>query len=510
MSENHSEDSNGEGEKAKLNNIRTELWLFLQLAIPTTILNLGFIVSPLLTASHIGRTFEPAFLSGFTLANLTGNLCTFSLMSGLFGAADTLGPQAFGAGKKKEVGLIALRGFACAICLLLPISLILVFYIKDILIALGQDEEASKHASEWYRIYVLSFPFNITYMAIWKFLSAQHVMKPLIMASIPSCAVVLPLALDVLTESFGFVGSALAYVVFQAFQALFLIVYLWWKKPYEDGTWPGIECWREAIFQYKPMKEYIHLGIGGMFAQSEWIFWEALGLIIGLLGVVPLSVHTIPNQVTMLLCLAPFSAGTALTIRMGSTLPIDVSHAKRIAVVCVLLTVAVFSVVNFVAYISSDWIIGLFTNDEDVTELANAIWWKVCIFNVSVATFGALTGVANGLGMQWTLAGVNIFWLWVVGLPAIYYMAYVREGGVESAWSWINYPYVGMNSCLIAAYAMTNWYQIADKIQKEEVMHPPVYLGHMMENFERAPLINSTNENTKSKQYGSDFQEQGI
>mmetsp|Transcript_14215 Transcript_14215/g.34521 ORF Transcript_14215/g.34521 Transcript_14215/m.34521 type:complete len:506 (+) Transcript_14215:37-1554(+) len=505
MSANPKE-SNGDLQKTKLNSLGTELWLFLELAIPTAILNLGFIVSPLMTASHVGRKFGPTFLSGFTLANLTGNLCTFSLMSGLFSAADTLGPQAFGSGQKKEVGLIALRGFAFAICLLLPISVILVIYIKDIMIALGQDEEASMHASDWYRIYVWSFPFNITYCAIWKFLSAQHIMRPLILASVTSFAVILPLALEILTESFGFLGSALAYVVFQAFQALFLIFYLWWKKPYEDGTWPGLECWREAIFQYKPMKEFLHLGLGGMFAQSEWIFWEALGLVIGLLGVVPLSVHTIPNQVTMLLCLTPFSAGMALTIRMGITLPIDATHAKKIAVACVILTTAVFSVVNFVVYICSDWIIGLFTNDEEVMELANAIWWKVCIFNVSVAIFGILSGVANGLGMQWTLAGVNIFWLWVVGLPAIYYMAYVREGGVESAWNWINYPYVGMNSCLIASYAMTNWYQIAHRIQEKDVMSSPT-LGTGgygdMESSESAPLVKSTN--TKSQQYGSDI-----
>jgi hypothetical protein len=34
------------------------------------------------------------------------------------------------------------------------------------------------------------------------------------------------------------------------------------------------------------MVDYITLGMGGMFAQSEWIFWEAIGLVIGLLGVV--------------------------------------------------------------------------------------------------------------------------------------------------------------------------------------------------------------------------------
>jgi len=486
----------------KLNSIWTELWLFLELAIPTAILSLGFIISPLLTASHIGRKFGPTYLSGFTLANLTGNLCTFSLMSGLFSAADTLGPQAFGAGNKKQVGLIAMRGFAFAICLLLPINVVLVKCIKDMLIALGQDEEASRHASDWYQIFVWSFPFSIVYNSIWKFLSAQHIMKPMILVSVISCGIILPLALDVLTNSFGFLGSAYAYVVFQAFQAIFLFLYLWWKEPYDPDTWPGFQCWRDAIFQYKPMKEYIYLGVGGMFAQSEWIFWEALGLVIGLLGVVPLSVHTIPNQVTMLLCLAPFSAGTALSIRMGITIPQDVNHAKRIVVTCVVLTAAVFTLVNVGVYVYSDWIIGLFTNDEDVMELANALWWKVCIFNIEVAVFGALCGVANGLGMQWTLAGANIFWLWVVGLPVIYYMAYLREGGLDCAWSWINFPYVGMNCCLIAAYAMADWQKVADKIREEE--EDNVSIDKNKEAPESAPLIHD--KVSGGQGYGSNIQ----
>jgi len=389
-------------------------------------------------------------------------------MSGLFSVADTLGPQAFGVGNKKQVGLIAMRGFCCALCLLLPINVILVMHIKDILVALGQDEEASKYASDWYRIYVCSIPFSIAYNAIWKFLSAQQVMEPMILTSLASCGIVLPLSLDMLIERFGFVGSAHAYVIFQASQAIILITYLWWKEPYDKDTWPGFQCWREAIFKFKAMKEYIHLGIGGMFAQSEWIFWEALGLVIGLLGVVPLSVHTIPNQVSMLLCLPPCSAGTALSIRIGITLPLDVNHAKRIAVACVALTTAVFGVVNIGVYIWSDLVFGLFTKDKEVMVLANAIWWKVCTFNASVALFGALCGVANGLGMQWTLAATNVFWLWVFGLPAIYYMAYIRDGGLESAWNWINYPYIGMSACLIAAYAMANWQKVADKIQEED------------------------------------------
>jgi MATE family multidrug resistance protein len=457
----------------------------------------GFIISPLLTASYVGRKFGPTFLSGFTLANMTGNLCTFSLLAGLFSAADTLGPQAFGAGDKKEVGLLAMRGFFFSCILLFPINVVLVLHLRFILIGLGQDVEAASHAQDWYRIFVLSLPFNILYQTIWKFLSAQHIMKPLIVVSIVSCLIILPVVLEILTEAFGFLGSAMAYVIFQGFQGTSLLLYLRWKKPYTHGTWPGISCWQEALFRTRPMLQYIHLGIGGMMAQSEWIFWEALGLIIGLLGVIPLSVHTIPNQVTMLLCLSPFSAGIALAIRMGVSLPVSVHRTKNIVKACVILVTPFFALINTAVYFASHSIIGFFTNNEEVIELAQDIWWKVCIFNMSVALFGILAGVATGLGMQWTLAFINIFWLWLFGLPAIYYFAVIQEGGLEAAWTWINFPYAGMNVCLIAAFVTSNWQgvasKIADKETKLEIKSRP--RKNEVEGSEKSTLFKSSEKN---------------
>ena len=200
-------------------------------------------------------------------------------------------------------------------------------------------------------------------------------------------------------------------------------------------------------------------------AQSECVFWEGLGLVIGQLGVVPLSVHTIPNQVTMALCLAPFSAGTALAIRMGITLPQSVTQAKQVAIASCVLVTLFFGLVEVLVYYYSDAIIGFFSEDPEVIELAQAIWFKVCVFNFLIALFGVLVGVATGLEQQWTLGFVNTFFLFVVSLPVCYYLAVVRGGGLEVAWTWINYPYVGINGVLIALFTFTDWYKVQKKIQ---------------------------------------------
>lgn len=251
----------------------TESRLFLELAIPTCLLSFGFTLSPLLTASYVGLRFGPVFLSAFTLGNLTGNLCTFSLLAGLFSASDTLAPQAFGVGDYKEVGLIAFRGVFASFVLVVPLNVLLILYLEDLLVAVGQDPEAAFHAAAWYRIFVFALPFFVIYDAAWKFLSAQHTMRPLIYVSLFSCVVVLPIALEFFTQYYGFLGSAMAYVFFQATQSILLVSYLAILKPHKEGTWPGLCAWRDAL-KYKPMMEYISLSAGGILSQSEWIYWE--------------------------------------------------------------------------------------------------------------------------------------------------------------------------------------------------------------------------------------------
>jgi Na+-driven multidrug efflux pump len=156
-----------------------------------------------------------------------------------------------------------------------------------------------------------------------KFLSAQNIMKPLVVVFVVSTAVVLPLCLQYLTAWFGFLGSAMAVVAFQGSQALLLLLYLWVFHLHKPTTWPSqfvYRHWKDAL-QWKAFCRYMKLGVGGMLMSCEWIYWETLSLMIGALGVVPLSIHTIPTQVTTVSFVVPIGCGIALAIRLGHTLP---------------------------------------------------------------------------------------------------------------------------------------------------------------------------------------------
>ena len=124
----------------------------------------------------------------------------------------------------------------------------------------------------------------------------------------------------------------------------------------------------------------------------------AVGLVVGKLGVVALSVHTIPSQTIMAIWRVAFLFGVAVAIRMGISLPISIRRTQAIVLATSGFSLILFGSVSGAVYVYRNGIIALFTADDAVKELAKVIWWKVSLFNLNAAMFGILVGIATGLG----------------------------------------------------------------------------------------------------------------
>lgn len=235
-----------------------EFWRLVYLAVPSIVVALASTVSGVLTTAKVGRDFAVVDLSAFTLANLTCNLCTLSLLSGLESASDTLAPQAYGSlTNKREVGYLAVRGLVGSALVLVPTTTVLVIGMDHILVDwMGQDPEAAERAWHWYQIYVWGLPFYVVYNATYKFLSAQEVLWPVVVVVLLSCGVVLPLVLYEWASTFY--ETAVAVVVFQVFEATTLVACLWYWKPHDPATWvtDGGELWKNAL-SWKPLMEFM-------------------------------------------------------------------------------------------------------------------------------------------------------------------------------------------------------------------------------------------------------------
>ena len=207
-----------------------------------------------------------------------------------------------------------------------------------------------------------------------------------------------------------------------------------------------------------------------MLASLEWVYWEALSLVVGTLGPVPLSIHTIPTQITMLAFMLPLGLGIALSVRIGATLPQNVQRAKTLTLACVVASVVLLGGLSVALYLLRESFVGLFTSELDVMEGCREIWLDVCWFNFILSFFGINMGIATGLGMQWTLGWVTVVFMWILGLPATYYFAVVKGWGVAAAWKTIWSPYLGINVVLMVAFLWKDWDALSESIRLREGM----------------------------------------
>eukprot|EP00527_Entomoneis_sp_CCMP2396_P007661 CAMPEP_0198139688 /NCGR_PEP_ID=MMETSP1443-20131203/2955_1 /TAXON_ID=186043 /ORGANISM="Entomoneis sp., Strain CCMP2396" /LENGTH=517 /DNA_ID=CAMNT_0043801889 /DNA_START=56 /DNA_END=1609 /DNA_ORIENTATION=+ len=492
---------------SKQSSLFTEAKSLAHLAIPTIIIQLSFVVPPFVTASYVGRHLGHVYLDGYTLATVTGNLLSLALLEGFYNASDTLSPQAFGAGNYRQVGLLAIRGYVSTLMVMIPINIVLYFGMDKILRALGQDAEASEYAWQFYMIYALSFPFYSLYNICWKFLSAQNVLVPLVGCTLFSTLVVLPVTLELLVNSrLGFFGAALAITIFYIVESLAVVFWCWRWKPHHPETWPGLSAWREAL-EWKPFCAYLALGVGGMLAAFEWVYWEALALLIGTLGVLPLSAHTVPTQLIWVFFMVPMGLGIALAIRLGATLSQNASRGRQLALATFCFSVVVFGSTSILVYRWSELVFSIFTDEDAVKELCREIWFHVCLYIFLLSLFAINVGISIGLGMQWTLGIVTVVSLWLLGFPASYYYSIIKGGGLYAAWVCIWPPYVLINICMGITFLLQDWNEISNLIRIREGLEK-INNGLGDGNLESLALIETCDNNNRqstgqSNGYGS-------
>jgi multidrug resistance protein, MATE family len=219
-----------------------------------------------------------------------------------------------------------------------------------------------------------------------------------------------------------------------------------------------------------------------MLASLEWIYWEALSLLMGTLGTVALSIHTIPTQVVTLAFMIPYGIGMALSIRVGANLSHQVERAQVLTALCLATSATVFAIGAWLMYVFRQSIWRIFTQEEAVLQGCADIWPHVCIFYFVLSMFGINLGVATGLGMQWTLGIITIVFMWVLGLPTTYYVAVWRQGGIQGAWATIWPAYLGINIVIVTAFVRTDWHAISRAIRIREGIHQSTDDKHINRN----------------------------
>lgn len=450
-----------------------EFWLFFKIAGPTVLYQMLFMLQWAVTSTYLGTHLGSDALGGFALANLSGNLTVIAIVIGILTSVETLAPQAFGLEAFEEVGKICVR--AAFVCAAVATCLVPVWRNIDVLLeALAQPKESSLLARRFLSIYVYALPGIVLLETSLRFYRAQNIVLPgvCILAVTFACHPLwLHLFVDAAWLDYGFDGAAMAHVASATLSAFLTVVVFRHAAPHHRRTFPSFldrDFFASALTDAKGWRHLLLLAGAGVLSMNEWAFWEVVAFMGGHLGAKQLAAHSIAYSMVPLAFMVPLGISVGLTTRTGALLAHRrVAMAKRLAQYAVAAGVVSQSLLAGLLFVGRDGVIGLYTADPEVVRLAKEIWPWVMVLVVLDALQGVIGGLARALGLQFQMSVAILVSLWVLGLPAIWYVTLKMGLGLHGLWMAFSLSYVLLAVLLTLIVACKDWHAYADSIAEK-------------------------------------------
>ncbi|KAM7067442.1 multidrug and toxin extrusion protein 1 isoform 1-T1 [Molossus nigricans] len=406
---------------------------------------------------HLGKMELDAVTLAIAVINVTG----ISVGFGLSSACDTLMSQTYGSPNKKHVGVILQRGTLILMLCCFP-CWALFLNTQQILLLFRQDPHVSRLTHTYVMIFIPALPATFLYTLQVKYLLSQGILLPQILTGVAANIVnALVNYLFLHQLHLGVMGSALANLISQFSLALFLFLYIFWKKLHQ-ATWGG---WSRECLQ--DWGSFFHLAVPSMLMLCiEWWAYEIGSFLSGILGMVELGAQSIVYELATVVFMVPAGFSVAASVRIGNALGAgNTERAKRCSVVSVLVT-ELFAVTFCVLLLSCKDLVGyIFTTDGEIIALVARV---VPIYAVSHLFEGlACTGggILRGSGNQKVGAIFNVIGYYVIGLPIGISLMFATSLGVLGLWSGITICTMCQAVCFLGFVARLNWERACQQAQ---------------------------------------------
>lgn len=366
-------------------------------------------------------------LAGVSLANMFANVTWLSILIGMSTAVETLCSQQNGAGNYKEVGIVLQRSFVILGTLLLPTS-ILWFYVSDIFLFLGVEPAVCNVIKKFIRIRILTMPIDVLTESYEKYLMAIGVVEPSMWANITFNLSILCLCL-LFVHVFKFNYECLAWAwVISVYLASLLQFSL---SFYYDAVKRTLQPWDKRA--WTEWFEFCKLGFPGtVMLCSEWWAYEILTIFASILGTPEVAAQTIILQTASLAFMIPLGLGISSSSLIGNSIG---AQYKLLAIRIGKLSIASILVleifISMIMLFFGSYFVDLFTNDENVKEVANNVVPFLAIFTLIDGLQGVLAGILRGVGKQYIGAVLNIIAFYVIGLPMAWILCFKLNFSVD-------------------------------------------------------------------------------
>lgn len=459
----HKEVSDEVGGKRRWREAAEESGRLAALAAPMIAVALLQLMMQLISTIMVGHLGEVA-LAGAAIANSLTNVSGFSVLIGLACGLETICGQAYGAEQYHKLSLYTYRSIIVLLIVSVPIAIVWVF-IPEVLPLIGQAPEIANEAGK-YALWLIPglFAFSVA-QCFSKFLQCQSLIFPMVLSSMITLAVFIPLCwFMVYKVGMGNAGAALSVSICDWVEVIVLGLYIKFSPSCEKTRAPL--TW-EA---FKGIGSFMRLAVpSALMICLEWWSYELLVLLSGILPnpALETSVLSICISTVVLLYNLPYGIGTAASVRVSNELGAGNPEGARLVVGVALSIVVCSAVLVSTTLLALRHFIGIaFSNEEEVVDYVTRM---VPVLSISVITDslqGVLSGVARGCGWQHLGAYVNLGAFYLVGIPVALFYGFTMQ--LRGMGFWIGMIAGGATQVTLLSVitATTKWDKMADKAKE--------------------------------------------
>ncbi|TVU09157.1 hypothetical protein EJB05_42601 [Eragrostis curvula] len=437
---------------------------------------LGYLALPMLVASLsqyavqvssnmvVGHLPGVLPLSSAAIATSLATVSGFSLLVGMASALETLCGQAYGAKQYHKLGMHTYRAVVTLLVVCIPLSVLWGFMGK-ILVLIGQDPLMAQGAGRYIVWLIPGLFANAVLQPITKFLQTQSLIFALLLSSVATLAIHIPLCyVMVFKTGFGYTGAALSTSISYWLNVLMLVGYIALSNSCkETRTSPTIEA-------FKDVDMFLRLALpSALMICLEWWSFELLVLLSGLLPNPELqsSVLSICLTSVTLLYTIPYGLGAAGSTRVANELGAGNPEGARISVRVVMSMAAMEALIVSGTLLALRRLVGrAYSSEEEVISFVATMVPLVCITVVTDGFQGVLSGIARGCGWQHLGAYVNLGSFYLIGLPMAILLGFVLNMGGRGLWMGIICGSLSQTTLLSAITIFTEWHKMTEKARE--------------------------------------------
>jgi len=402
--------------------------VILQFAIPMVFGNmfqqLYNVVDSIIIGNYLGNEALAAVGAAFPIIFLL-----ISLIIGLGSGITIIVSQYFGAKKMDEVKKTIDTAYIILMVASIIVTIAGIAFSEPIFRLTGLPEEVLPDATTYINVYftgmVFFFGFNGTSAILRGMGDSKTPLYFLVIATITNIFLDL---LFIVGFGWGIEGAALATVISQAGAFITAILYL--NKRHEIVN----VSFRKYLFDYGIFKDSLRIGLPSGLQQT----FVAAGLIalygiVNKFGTETIAAYSVATRIDSFASLLAMNFAAALAAFVGQNIGAQKTERVKAGLRSTWIFTSIISLtISGLVIIFGKPLMAVFTPDAEVIRLGYEYLIIVSSFYIVFSTLFVISAVMRGAGDTLIPMFITLFALWIVRIPASYYLA--GKIGVTGIW----------------------------------------------------------------------------